>query len=90
MAGQAPDGATVAVSLANDRTVILVDTATNAVRQSVVVGPSPSDVAFSTSGKLLYAAISSNNTVVPSILPSGETGPAIPVGGYPIGIAIAP
>ncbi|HKT02393.1 MAG TPA: family 20 glycosylhydrolase, partial [Rugosimonospora sp.] len=84
-----PDGSTVAVALQNDRELVLLDTATGTVRQRVLVGPSPSQVVFSGSGNLAYAAIASNNTVVPVILPSGQTGPPIPVGGYPIGLAIA-
>ncbi|TPQ21425.1 family 20 glycosylhydrolase [Streptomyces sporangiiformans] len=83
-----PDGKTLAVASENDRSLYFVDTASNTVRQTVLVGPMPSDVSFSSTGTLAYASVASNNTVVPIILPSGETGPPIPVGGYPIGITI--
>jgi len=83
-----PDGGTVVVSPEGDRSLYFIDTATNTVRQTIVVGSMPSEVVFSSTGTLVYAALAGNNTVVPIILPSGETGPPIPVGGYPIGIAI--
>lgn len=77
------------VTVQNERLLYFVDVVTNTVRQTILVAPMPSDVAFSSTGTLAYVSIASNDTVVPIILPSGETGPAIPVGGYPIGIAIS-
>lgn len=83
-----PDGKTLAVGVNNAYTAVFVDLATGRVARTVLLALQPTQVAFSADGTVAYAAVGAVNEVVPIVMSSGETGPAIKVGTYPIGITV--
>jgi hexosaminidase len=83
-----PDGRTLAVGVNNAYTAVFVDIATGKVTRTVLLALQPTQVAFSADGTVAYAAVGAVNEVVPIVMSSGETGPAVKVGTYPIGITV--
>jgi hexosaminidase len=83
-----PDGRTLAVGVNNAYTAVFVDIPTGKVTRTVLLALQPTQIAFSADGTVAYAAVGAENEVVPIVMSSGETGPAIKVGTYPIGITV--
>ena len=58
-----PDGAALYVANRGDGTVSMVDTATHSVTGTAPVGGSPSSIAVSPGGDVVYVATGSGNTI---------------------------
>ncbi|MBU3749726.1 MAG: hypothetical protein FGM52_04625, partial [Mycobacterium sp.] len=86
-----PDGARVYVSDANQGTVSVIDTATNAVVGSpITVGAVPSTVAVSRDGERVYVLNAGDGTVSVIGANTNTVGSAIVVGGKPTVATISP
>jgi predicted alpha-1,2-mannosidase len=87
----APNGTTLYVSENGANAVLPVDLKTRTIGAPIAVGERPAGLAISPDGKRLYVANSASNNVTPVDLSDGNrTLSTIPVGVYPMQIAIAP
>jgi YVTN family beta-propeller protein len=71
-------------------TVSVIDSSTNTVVDTIVVGPGPHSFAFNPSNNDMYVTISTSNTVSVIDSSTNEVVDTIPVGAFPLGIAFNP
>ena len=79
-----------ASSSCTDGTVLVINTATNAVAATSPVGNYPIGVAASPDGSRVYVANDSSNTVSVIDTATNAVAATIPVGNAPIGVAVSP
>jgi YVTN family beta-propeller protein len=95
-----PDGRHVLVACANSDTLAVIDTATDAVVETIstrpaekfLFGSSPSALAVSNDGKTVYVANGANNAIAVIEFSPGKSRLAgcIPTGWYPAGLVLDP
>jgi YVTN family beta-propeller protein len=85
-----PDGRTAYVAAAGTNTVVVLDTATDAILKTVPVGAGPYGVAVTSDGAKAYVTNSSAGTVTLIDVATNSAAAAIFVGGLPEDIAASP
>jgi YVTN family beta-propeller protein len=78
------------VANANNNTVSVIDTASNAITATIPVGPGPISVALTPDRAFLYVGNSSNSTVSVVDTATNTVTATVPVGNTPFAIAMTP
>ena len=78
------------ISNFSDGTVSVIDTATNTVTATVMVGAGPLGVAVTPDGAHVYVVNSGDNTVSVIATATNTVGAPVPVGACPFGVAVTP
>jgi YVTN family beta-propeller protein len=85
-----PDGSKMFVSTGRGKSVIEIDTKTNAVLRTIEVGDRPWGMAITPDGKTLFSANGPSNDISIVDVDSGQVRAKVPVGMRPWGMVFVP